>query len=172
MQPGVAPCMISFIRIEKFTARLSERVNWAGAAALVFMMLITVADVAGRLFKSPIPGTYELVGFTGGAVIAMALPYTSVMKGHIAVEILVQRLPWRARVAVNALNALVSMLLFAVIAWQCVRLAQSMEASSEVSLTLQLPVYPFVYGIAAGCVLLSVVLGVEFIRQLRGAEAE
>ena len=39
---------------------------------------LTVADVFGRLFNSPIPGTFEIVGFTGAAVIAFALPYTSV----------------------------------------------------------------------------------------------
>lgn len=164
--------MLSFLRIERFVAGLSEKMNWIGAAVLVFMMLLTVADVFGRLFKSPIPGTFEIIGFTGAAVIAFALPYTSVMKGHIAVDILVQRLPWLARVIINAVNALVSMMLFGVISWQCVVFAQSMKRSAEVSLTLQMPVYPFVYGIAAGCALLSLVLLVEFIRQLRGAEIE
>ncbi|HOS98531.1 MAG TPA: TRAP transporter small permease [Deltaproteobacteria bacterium] len=158
--------------MERFVARLSEKMNWIGAAVLVFMMLLTVADVIGRLFKSPIPGTFEIVGFTGAAVIAFALPYTSVEKGHIAVDILVERLPWLARAVINAINALVSMALFGVISWQCVKFAQSMRQSNEVSLTLQMPVYPFVYGIAAGCALLSLVLFVEFIRQLRGAEAE
>lgn len=164
--------MLSFLRIERFVAGLSEKVNWIGAAVLVFMMLLTVADVFGRLFKSPIPGTFEIIGFTGAAVIALALPYTSVMKGHIAVDILVQRLPWLARVIINAVNALVSMVLFGVISWQCVVFARSMKRSAEVSLTLQMPVYPFVYGIAAGCALLSLVLLVELVRQLRGAEIE
>jgi TRAP-type C4-dicarboxylate transport system permease small subunit len=164
--------MISFLRIERFVARLSDKMNWLGAAVLVFMMLLTVADVIGRLFKSPIPGTFEIVGFTGAAVIAFALPYTSVEKGHIVVDILVERLPWLARVVINAVNALVSMALFGVISWQCVEFAQGMKKSNEVSLTLQMPVYPFVYGIAAGCALLSLVLFIEFIRQLKGAEAE
>ncbi|MCU0575733.1 MAG: TRAP transporter small permease [Desulfobacterota bacterium] len=164
--------MLSFLRIERFTSRLSEKMNWIGAATLVFMMLLTVADVFGRLFGSPIPGTFEIIGFTGAAVIAFALPYTSVMKGHIAVDIVVERLPWLVRVIINAINALVSMVLFGVISWQCMKFAQSIRASKEVSLTLQMPVYPFVYGIAAGCALLSLVLFVEFIRQLRGAEVE
>ncbi|HRW80358.1 MAG TPA: TRAP transporter small permease [Desulfomonilia bacterium] len=162
--------MLSFLRVERFMSRLSEKMNWIGAATLVFMMLLTVADVFGRLFNSPIPGTFEIVGFTGAAVIAFALPYTSVMKGHIAVEVLVERLPRLARIIVNAVNSFVAMVLFAVISWQCVVFAQDIKASREVSLTLQMPVYPFVYGIAAGCALLSLVLFVEFIRQLRGAE--
>jgi TRAP-type C4-dicarboxylate transport system permease small subunit len=164
--------MISFLRIERFVAKLSEKMNWVSAAALVFIMLLTVADVFLRFFKAPIPGTFEIVGFTGAAIIAFALPYTSVEKGHIAVDIVVQKLPWLARVIINAINALVGMALFGTISWQCVVFAQSIKRSAEVSLTLQMPIYPFVYGIAAGCALLSVVLFIEFIRQLRGAEAE
>ena len=40
-------------------------------------------------------------------------------KGHIAVDILVQRMPWLARVIINAVNAFVSMVLFGIISWQC-----------------------------------------------------
>ncbi len=146
--------------------------NWIGAAALVFMMLLTVADVIGRFFNSPIPGTFEVVGFIGVAVVAFALPYTSIEKGHIAVDILVQKMPWLARVIINAVNALVSMVLFSVVSWQAVVFARGMRKSAEVSSTLQLPIYPFVYGIAAGCALLALVLLVEFFRQLKGAEIE
>ena len=146
--------------------------NWIAAAALVFMMLLTVIDVIGRFFKAPIPGTYELVAFTGGAVIALALPYTSVEKGHIAVEVLVQKFPWLARVIINAINAFVGALLFAVVSWQCLVYAGSMKASAQVSLTIKMPIHPFIYGIAAGCALLSVVLFIECISQLRGAEPE
>lgn len=164
--------MLSFLRIERFAAGLSEKMNWVGATLLVFMMLLTVVDVFGRLFGAPIPGTFEIIGFTGAAVIAFALPYTSVMKGHIAVEILVERLPWLARVVINAVNAFVSMVLFGIISWQCWKFAKGFMASAEVSPTLQMPIYPFVFGIAAGCALLSLVLLVEFIRQLRGGELE
>ncbi|HOO38685.1 MAG TPA: TRAP transporter small permease [Deltaproteobacteria bacterium] len=164
--------MVSFLRIERFVARIAERVNWVAAAAVVFMMLITTADVIMRAFRHPILGTYEIVGFTGVVVIAFSLPYTSIQKGHIAVEFLVQRLPWLARVIINIINAFISIVLFAVIAWQCAKYAETMKISGEVSSTLQMPTYPFLYGISFGCLLLCVVLFIEFLRQFRGAEIE
>ena len=164
--------MLSFLRIERFVARIAERVNWIAAAAVVFMMLITTADVIMRVFRHPILGTYEIVGFTGAVVIAFSLPYTSIQKGHIAVEFLVQRLPWLARVIINIINAFISIMLFAVIAWQCAEYAETMKISGEVSSTLQMPTYPFLYGISFGCLLLCVVLFIEFLRQFRGAEIE
>jgi hypothetical protein len=39
-------------------------------------------------------------------------------------------------------------------------------------MTLQMPVYPFVYGIAAGCVLLTLVLVVRFIKDLAVATGQ
>jgi len=164
--------MISFLRVERFVARLAEKMNWIAAAAVVFMMLITVADVVLRMFRCPILGTYELVGFTGAVVISFSLPYTSIQKGHIAVEFLVQRLPWIARVVINIINSLISFVLFGVISWQSAVYAGSLRATGEVSSTLQMPTYPFLYGITVGCALLCVVLFIEFLRQFKGAEIE
>ncbi len=164
--------MISFLRIEKMVFALADKVNMAAAAAVAFIMFLTVADVVGRLFGAPISGTYEIVGFVGAVIISFALPYTSVHNGHIFVDILMMKKPWLVRVIVNAVNALVAMVLFGVIAWQSVVYANSMKASGEVSSTLQMPVYPFIYGVALGCALLSLVLLIEFLRQFRGAEIE
>ena len=164
--------MISFLRIERFVFGLSEKLNWVAAASLAFIMLLTVADVFLRLFGRPIPGTYELIGFVGSMIISFALPYTSVQKGHIAVEFLIQKLPWLARVIFNIINAFISMVLFGVIAWQAVLYGRDLKAAGEVSLTLQIKTYPFVYGVAAGCAMLSLVLLIELLRQFRGAEIE
>lgn len=164
--------MISFLRIEKFVDAAAEKVNLLAAAGVAFIMFLTVADVIGRLFGSPIRGTYEIVGFVGAVIISLALPYTSIKKGHIYVDILMMKMPRMARVIVYSINALVSMFLFGIIAWQSAVYAQSLKVSGEVSPTLQMPVYPFIYGVAVGCAMLSVVLFIEFLRQLRGAEIE
>jgi TRAP-type C4-dicarboxylate transport system permease small subunit len=164
--------MISFLRIEKMTASITDKVNWIAASAVAFTMFLITADVILRFFRCPITGTYEIVGFMGTVIISFALPYTSVQKGHIAVDFLIMKLPWLARVIVNAINALVCMVFFAVIAWHSVEYAQSLKASGEVSATLQMPTYPFVYGVAIGFALLVPVLFIEFIRQLKGVEIQ
>jgi len=164
--------MVSFLRIERFTAQLAEKVNWISAVSVVFIMLLITVDVTLRLFGSPIPGTYEIVAFMGSMIISFSLPYTSIQKGHIAVEFLGQRFPWLVRVIINIINAFLALVLFAVIAWQCFRYAQILRLSGEVSATLQMPTYPFVYGVSLGCILLCLVLFVELLRQLRGAEIE
>ncbi|MEW6333860.1 MAG: TRAP transporter small permease [Thermodesulfobacteriota bacterium] len=149
-------------------AKLYERVallgrgfNVLAAIAVVLMMLLTCADVLLRSFRRPIPGTYEIMGFLGTVVIAFALASTSVEKGHIAVELLVARLPRKFRTAVAALASFVGAGLFALICWQSVAYAADLRSSGEVSVTLTLPVYPFIYGIAAGSGLLCLLLSIE-----------
>ncbi len=141
--------------------------NILACAAVVVMMLLSTADVILRLFGKPIPGTYELVGFLGTVVVSFALASTSMEKGHIAVEILMEKLSQRAQMTIEAFCNLIGALLFAAIAWQAVVYGLDIKASGEVSLTLQMPSYPFIFGIAAGCALLAGLLVADFTKSLR-----
>lgn len=154
-------------RLDRFINLLSYRFNWIAAGAIVAMMLLTSTDVVLRLFRHPIPGTYEIVGLLGAVVIAFSLAYTSIEKGHIAVEFLVQKFPRNVQLFITAINDLLSTFLFGLIAWQSILYASDLKQSGEVSLTLQAPIYPFIYGIAAGCGLLCFVLILEFLKSLK-----
>ena len=153
-------------RLEKWTARVAEVFNWVAAAAVTGMMLLTCMDIVLRLFRRPIPGTYEVVGFLGAVFAAFSLGYTSANRGHIAVDFIVQKLPPRAQTIIDGVNALVCAALFGLLARQSMRYAADLQAFGEVSMTLQMPVYPFVYGIAVGCWLLVLVLVVRVLKNL------
>jgi len=153
----------------RWVYRTGHVFNVVAAGAIVAMMLLTCADVILRFFQHPILGTYELVGFLGTMVIAFALAYTSIERGHIAVEILVDRLPAKAQNMLDGVNHLIGAALFLLIAWQSTVYAGDLKASGEVSLTLAIPTYPFVYGIGAGCALLALVLAAESLRSFRRA---
>jgi len=69
-----------------------EKLKIVGAACLVGMTFLTCADVVGRLFLHPIFGSVEIVAFMATLSVAMALPYTHKIQGHVGVEILVRLL--------------------------------------------------------------------------------
>ena len=154
-------------RIERFVNNLSRPAGLAAGTALISMMLLTCADVVMRFFDLPIPGTYEIIGFLGALAVALALAATSMEKGHIAVDLLVNRLPQRGQIFLDAISSLFGLALFAALTWQSALYALDLRQSGEVSATLGMPVYPFAAGIAAGCALLCLVLGTEFGRCLR-----
>ena len=141
--------------------------NGLSAAAVVFIMLLTCADVALRFFGRPVPGAYELVGYSGAVIVAFALARTSVERGHIAVELLVDRLPGRPRSLVEAVGSLAGAVLFGLLTWQSRVYASDLMESGDVSLTLGMPTWPFVYAVGAGTALLTAVLLLDALRHLK-----
>jgi TRAP-type C4-dicarboxylate transport system permease small subunit len=151
----------------KYLTRAGNGFNVLACTAVIAMMLLSAADVVLRLFGKPIPGTYELIGFLGTIIVSFALGFTSMEKGHIAVEILVEKLPQRAQFAIEAFTNFVSFLVFGLIAYQAFIYALDIKKSGEVSLTLQLPIYPFIFGMALGFTLLCLLLIADFIKSLQ-----
>ena len=72
-------------------------------AGLVTMMVITCVDVVLRKLGHPLPGAYDLVKMAAGVTIACALPCTTAVKGHVAVEYFFHRLGRRGRVVADTL---------------------------------------------------------------------
>ncbi len=144
--------------------RLSQVMFWIAGLALVAMMALTGADVILRAFRSPILGTYELVGLLGAVAVGFAIPQTTLQKGHVKMDFLTDRLASHGKFWLNLATRLAGVGLFAVIGQNLWALGDDLRASGEVSLTLQLPQYPVAYGVALCClvqclVLLSSLLG-------------
>lgn len=150
-------------RSEFLIEKSSRFFNWLAAGAVALMMMLTCADVFLRYLRRPIPGTYEMVGLLGAVFVSFSLAQTSVEKGHIAVDFLVQKLSPRTQTVIECVNALISTGLFAMVSWQSALYAGSLRTLKEVSLTLQMPIYPFVYGISIGCGMLCLVLLMRFL---------
>ena len=144
--------------IEKWIVRIIYGFNLAAGACIVAMMFLTCADVFLRLFRRPVPGAYEIVGFLGALFISFSLAYTSYQKGHIAVGFLIQKLSAGTQVVIMCINDILGSAFFAVTAMQCVIYGNGLRLNGEVSMTLKMPVFPVVYGIGIGCGLLSLLL--------------
>ncbi|MCP4756347.1 MAG: TRAP transporter small permease [Proteobacteria bacterium] len=154
-------------RISKWMSKTASGANWISAAMIILMMVLTATDVVLRYFRHPIPGTYEIVGFLSALAISFALAFTAMEKGHIAVEFLVNKLPPRMQSATDVVNNLLASVLFGLIAWQSVLHGLRLMEKGEVSATLLIPVYPFVFGVAAGSALLCLVLFFDFLKSTK-----
>jgi len=154
---------------EKSAISLARYMYYVAGIAIVAMMLLTCADVALRLFRKPIPGTYELVCYLGAVAASFAMAHTSVERGHVAVSFLVDIFPKRIQGVIESLTGLVGISLFAVLAWRSFRYALLLKAGGEVSQTIQLPFYPFVFGLGFASLGVCLVLLVELGRSARKA---
>ena len=95
---------------------------------------------------------------TGGVTIACVLPYTTAVKGHVAVEYFFLKLPRTARIVVDTATRLVCMAVLGVLSWRCVLRGMSLQRSNTVSQTLQIPSYYLAYVAALSCALVVLVI--------------
>ena len=132
------------------------------------MMSLTCVDIVLRLFRRPIVGTYEIVGFLGAIVASLAMAQTTLERGHVAVEVVTNKLSPRVQQVVYLITNLLSIALFSVLAWECVRYGNDLRIAGEVSMTLQLPFFSVVYGIAFASVVVCLVLIVDILMVVTG----
>jgi len=135
-------------------------------AMLVAMMLLATANVALRSAGLPVKGTFELMGFFGAIVASFALGKTYISGEHIAVDIFLRRFSLPLRKLLTAANDIISMAFFGIAAWQVFRWGMRLHRVHELSETLRIPFYPFVYGVSFGCGVIAFVLAIETIRSV------
>jgi TRAP-type C4-dicarboxylate transport system permease small subunit len=157
--------------LDRFNRWINRAAIAAGGLFLVAMGLLTCANIVSRGFWVPIQGTYELMGYFGAVVVALALAHTQLRRGHIAVDVLITRFSERRRRVLTAVNGLVCMALFGLAARQLVQKALVLRASGELTETLRIIYYPFALVVALGCLLLALVLLAEFFRALGSGAA-
>jgi len=147
--------------LQKNSLLLARRLDMIAAMAIVVMMSLTCADVILRMFRRPIPGTYEIVSFLGAVAVSFAMAHTTAKRGHVAVSLLVQLFPKRLQGIIESIVSIFGVVLFGLIAWQSVLYGMDCQRAGEVSLTLQLPFYPVIYGVALSAVVVCLVLLVD-----------
>lgn len=128
-------------------------------AGLASMILIICGDVALRIVGHPVKGAYDIVRIAGALTIACSLPVTTAMKGHVAIEYFFQKLNRTGRIAVDSLMRLIMIAVFVFAAYECVGYGIRFLRNSEVTSTIELPVFwvPWVMAAAFGVTALVVV---------------
>jgi TRAP-type C4-dicarboxylate transport system permease small subunit len=130
---------------------------YVACASLMVMVIVTSIEVVLRIFRLTMTGAYDIVKIAATLTMAAALPYTTAIKGHVAIEYFFHKLSGRGRIVVDTLMRVSAMALFSLLAWGCVDYGNSLRAKGEVSMTLQLPIFWVPYVLAAACVLVVLI---------------
>jgi TRAP-type C4-dicarboxylate transport system permease small subunit len=130
------------------------------------LMLLATGNVVLRIFSMPYKGTYEIVSFLGAVVIAFSLGFTQKTKSNIVVDILTEKFPKEVQIIIDKIADLIIMIFFGIACWQIYVWGMKIIESREVSETLKIPFYPFVFSVAIGFALLSFTAFVDFLKNL------
>lgn len=155
---GPLPPLDRLIRI------INRALVFLAGVALAAMMLFAVADMVLRRFGITVAGSYEVIGWLSAAAMALALGAVQQQRGHVGIELVVDRLGPRLRSAVDLLMSLLALLLFAATAWYLAAYGFTLQETGSLSETLRAVVYPWVYVVAAGAAGLTLALLADFLR--------
>ncbi len=113
---------------------------------LVFLMVITFLDVAGRyLFDAPLTYAVELIELSMGLLVSLGLAITTLSKGHIAVDLLSNAVSGTGKRWLARLAGLFGLVVFGVMAWRLWDRALNFKEDGLATQVLFLPVYPVVF---------------------------
>lgn len=126
--------------------------------ALGVSILIVCADVAMRTIGHPFQGTYDIVRITSAITIACALPLTTAVKGHVAIEYFFRKLNRTGRWIVDSLMRvlMIAGFLFATVA--CISHGNRFLQSNQVTDTIELPMFWVPWLMAAAFILTATVV--------------
>jgi len=134
------------------------------AVALGAMALLVCADVAMRLAGFAFTGAHDIVGILAVVAVAGALPLTTAMKGHVAIEFFFGKLGRGVRLGVDSIMrvTMIAALCFVVRGFwlQGVKI----RAANDVSSTLQIPLFWTYWVLAAACALTALVVVFHLVK--------
>jgi TRAP-type C4-dicarboxylate transport system permease small subunit len=159
-------------RLDKLIRVLHQIMLIVAGLALAAMIVVTIGNIGSRLLWAPIKGTVELTGFFGAIAAAFALGATQLRAGHTAVDILILKFSKGTQQLLRGANAIIGTIFFCLAGWQLVRWGTTLRITGEITETLRIIYYPFVYAVALGCFAMALVLAADFIKALgasRGA---
>jgi TRAP-type C4-dicarboxylate transport system permease small subunit len=147
---------------------LSSLLGQAGGLILLCMMVLTVCDVIGRyVFNSPITGAYEVTETMMVTVVFFFIAFTQAEKAHIAVDLVIIRLPDKIRVLIQVITHLLSLCIFLLIVWMNIRRCLELMARSEHTPIIHVPISPFILIVAFGSLVFSIELIKDVIKLLK-----
>ena len=103
--------------INSFFKVVNKCLSFIGGTALSLMMFLTVADVLLRAGGHPILGTYEMVSLMLAIVIGFTIPMVSLDRGHVYMEIVLEKLSKRNKAIMNTFTRILCIVLFVIIGY-------------------------------------------------------
>jgi TRAP-type C4-dicarboxylate transport system permease small subunit len=162
--------MTEAIWLSKSRKSINSVSSWferVGLGAMAAIALATLIDVVGsKFFKWPLPGSTEMIAVIQVIAIAGGLAFSKIDGRHIRVDIFIGYLPKRGKAALDVFSSILGLGLFAIAGWMTYEHGLSLFNSGTKTFLLGIPLYPFAFWIALGCIPMCCVIIVELLSSI------
>jgi TRAP-type C4-dicarboxylate transport system permease small subunit len=155
--------------LEHIVDPISKWMNYISVFVLMIMIFFVAVDVIGRyLFEHPLESSYEGVMLMMVMVFAFGIAYTQRKKGHVAVDMLVNRFGPKAQAVTDIIVNFICLGFLSILTWQSLVKAQADFVTKESSLgriggIAYVPIYPFYFLVSLTLTVLTLVFLVDFL---------
>ena len=144
--------------IERINQSISVWLERVSIVAVLVMLAVTCIDVIGsKIFRSPFLGTIDIVTLSQVVAIAFTIAIAQIAGRHIRVELFCARLSEISQAVIDSFIYLFQSLFFALVVWRVYMLGRALQIAGEVSATLFIPLYPFIFAISIGFIPICVI---------------
>jgi len=155
--------------LERFANPVSRMADSVGRVIIALMVLLITLDVVLRyFFNRPIKGSYELVQFMLALLVFLGLAYMQTRKGHISVSLFTSKLAPGQMAVVGSATYLLCLIIYVLISWRCILQGETLRVGGTSSDVLSIPIFPFMWVVAFGSILLCLIFLIDFFRSIDG----
>ena len=145
--------------LERRVARFAKILLYVGMCNAIVMMAITVTHAVSRyVFNQPLLGLVSVSSLLLATMIFAVGAYTQVVKGHIIVGVLVDRLSPRKRAIVDSATYIICLIILGLAFWQSLLTGFNMMATNTVTAIINFPKFAVYFLIALGWGTFSLVI--------------
>jgi len=151
--------------------KIVNSASWGAAlistGTLAVMTMVLVANVVGRyFFDHPVAGTKELTELAMVCIVFLTLAWCAVERAHISVGVVVERFSPRVQAIVDSITYLAGLGVCIIVVWQTILKAIVVQERGLVTFIHNVPYFPFYWVIAAGFIILCLVMVGQLIQHL------
>jgi TRAP-type C4-dicarboxylate transport system permease small subunit len=141
-------------------------------SVLVGMVLLTLCDVILRNFGHPITGSMEIIMYGGAMVFGFSIPYATLLKAQIQVDLIVEKLKPKAKKTITVITRIVGIALFLFVAYNFFLYGFDVKNTGETTSSFKIPYYPIVFALSFSFLFQSLTLVYDLIEVLRGTDED
>ncbi|WP_277811339.1 TRAP transporter small permease [Chromohalobacter canadensis] len=134
--------------VTRMLDRLVSLSSIIGTLALIFIVLVTLVDVTGRLFGFPLTGAQDLSEMTMVIVVFGGMALCDKQGGNIAVDIFEDKFPRKMNFFLDIAGWVIGCAIFTAIGYTMIGAAEISELLNLSSNIIGIPKGPFQYAVA------------------------
>jgi C4-dicarboxylate transporter DctM subunit len=152
--------------LDKVLQPIGRIFAYVGGACVALMMFLVAVDVVLRyIFSQPLSFSFELTQILLLVVVFLGIGYCGLRKNHIAIDVIVSRLPKTTQLVLAPVADFLSLTLLAAITWETVVQTEIFIRFSQTTSGLHVPFSLLLAIVIMGCLVLCFVL----LRDLTGS---